>query len=296
MNFSSATSKTEALFAVAASILLLSCASQQDIATLDHRLSKMEQRARELQQQNLALKKKADDLSSQVEKGEADRGEDELTLRAQTASVYASQERLEEQLQRLTGRVEETDHALREATDGIADQGEQRSAKILSVQATANLNGDRIARIEEYLGFEASEGLDLPVTDDTLDNDTLSDKERYDAAKRAFDRGDYSGARKGFQRLLTQFPASDNADNAQFWIGETFYREKWYEKAILEYQKVIEKYPKGNKVPASLLKQGLAFSNLRDKANARLILKELTKRFPKSHESGIAVKKLRELN
>jgi len=256
----------------------------------------MEQRARELQQQNLALKKKADDLSSQVEKGEADRGEDELTLRAQTASVYASQERLEEQLQRLTGRVEETDHALREATDGIADQGEQRSAKILSVQATANLNGDRIARIEEYLGFEASEGLDLPVTDDTLDNDTLSDKERYDAAKRAFDRGDYSGARKGFQRLLTQFPASDNADNAQFWIGETFYREKWYEKAILEYQKVIEKYPKGNKVPASLLKQGLAFSNLRDKANARLILKELTKRFPKSHESGIAVKKLRELN
>jgi TolA-binding protein len=59
---------------------------------------------------------------------------------------------------------------------------------------------------------------------------------------------------------LKRFPKSDNADNAQFWIGEIYYRQKWYETAILEYQKVIENYPKGNKVQASLLKQGFAFS------------------------------------
>ena len=41
--------------------------------------------------------------------------------------------------------------------------------------------------------------------------------------------------------MLKRFPQSDQADNAQFWIGETYYRENWYEKAILEYQKVIEK-------------------------------------------------------
>ncbi|MFQ5486070.1 MAG: tetratricopeptide repeat protein, partial [Desulfobacterales bacterium] len=83
-------------------------------------------------------------------------------------------------------------------------------------------------------------------------------------------------------------------DNAQFWIGDTYYREKWFEKAILEYQKVIENYPKGNKVPASLLKQGFAFFNIGDKANARLILKELIKKYPQSNETKIAIKKLKE--
>ncbi|MEK6196353.1 MAG: tetratricopeptide repeat protein, partial [Deltaproteobacteria bacterium] len=71
---------------------------------------------------------------------------------------------------------------------------------------------------------------------------------------------------------------------------------KWYEKAILEYQKVIENYPKGNKVPASLLKQGFAFLSLGDKANARLILNELAKKYPDTNEGKIAVQKLKEIS
>jgi TolA-binding protein len=47
-------------------------------------------------------------------------------------------------------------------------------------------------------------------------------------------------------------------------------------------------------VPASLLKQGFAFYNLGDKANARLILTELLKKYPKSNESKIARQKLKE--
>ena len=43
---------------------------------------------------------------------------------------------------------------------------------------------------------------------------------------------------KKFKELIERFPKSERADNAQFWIGEIYYREKWYEKAILEYQKV----------------------------------------------------------
>jgi tol-pal system protein YbgF len=94
---------------------------------------------------------------------------------------------------------------------------------------------------------------------------------------------------------LKRYPKSDNADNAQFWIGEIYYRQKWYETAILEYQKVIENYPKGNKVQASLLKQGFAFFNLEDTANARLILMELVRKYPKSNEAVIAREKLKAM-
>jgi tol-pal system protein YbgF len=87
-------------------------------------------------------------------------------------------------------------------------------------------------------------------------------------------------ARQGFEDLLKKYPSSSRANNAQFWLGETYYQEKWYEKAILEYQKVIDKYPKDNKVPAALLKQGFAFLSLGDKTNARLVFRELLNKYP----------------
>ena len=86
---------------------------------------------------------------------------------------------------------------------------------------------------------------------------------------------DYDESIQTFQELIKRYPLSKNADNAQFWIGEIYYREKWYEKAILEYQKVIEKYPEGNKAKDALLKQVYAFHNMGDNSSARLILKEM---------------------
>ena len=75
-------------------------------------------------------------------------------------------------------------------------------------------------------------------------------------------------------------------------LPDSYYSEKWYEKAILEYQKVLEKYPDSNKNAAARLKQGYAFAELGEKANARLILNELIKRYPKSQEAKYAKKKL----
>ncbi|MBU0768749.1 MAG: tol-pal system protein YbgF, partial [Proteobacteria bacterium] len=121
---------------------------------------------------------------------------------------------------------------------------------------------------------------DNPLIEPEIEPENL-----YRSVKKLYDQGDLKTAREGFQKLLKEFPKSKNADNAQFWIGESYYREKWYEKAILEYQKVIEKYPKGDKVTASLLKQGFAFFNLEDKSNAHLVLSELIEKYPESNEA-----------
>jgi TolA-binding protein len=71
--------------------------------------------------------------------------------------------------------------------------------------------------------------------------------------------------------------------------------ETWYEKAILEYQKVLEQYPDSNKTAAARLKQGYAFAELGEHANARLILNELITRYPDSREAGFAKEKLKKL-
>ena len=61
---------------------------------------------------------------------------------------------------------------------------------------------------------------------------------------------------KESRKLLMMMPLQDVRqglrDNIVFWIGMSFYKEKKYSKALNEFQKVIELYPKGNKVPEAI--------------------------------------------
>lgn len=114
----------------------------------------------------------------------------------------------------------------------------------------------------------------------------------YKDAYETFQRGELDGARGKFEAFLKQYPNMELSDNAQFWIGETYYLQKDFEKAILEYEKAISKYPEGDKIPAALLKQGLAFLELGDKINARNLLKRVMDRYPQTEQAEIAKKRL----
>ncbi len=114
----------------------------------------------------------------------------------------------------------------------------------------------------------------------------------YKDAFETFQKGDLEGSRKKFEAFLKTYPNMELSDNAQFWIGETFFLKKDFEKAILEYEKVIVKYPEGDKVPSALLKQGLSFLELGDRANARTLLRRVVDRYPNTEQADIAKKRL----
>ncbi|MBW2216337.1 MAG: tetratricopeptide repeat protein [Deltaproteobacteria bacterium] len=71
--------------------------------------------------------------------------------------------------------------------------------------------------------------------------------------------------------------------------------QKKYDQAIVAFQDVIEKYPDGNKVPNALLKQALAFYEIKDTISCRAILKKIIKKFPDSAEAKIAEAKLKTI-
>ncbi|MBU4185367.1 MAG: tol-pal system protein YbgF [Proteobacteria bacterium] len=257
--------------------ILLGCATHGDVVTLENRMSWLEQRNTKSEKYNKELKSRLEEYIKLLE-------EKEQILRNQSAELHAMHDQLKTEMQLLSGRIDETDYLLKQMIEN----------RFKRIEEAAGLNKNRLTRIEQYLNFESDEN-DLKIKPKSQSEQALSEDELYSISKQAFDAGDFETARKGFKDLISRFPNSANADNAQFWIGDSYYSEKWYEKAILEYQKVIEEYPKGNKVPASLLKQGFAFLNLGDKANARLILQELVNKYPKSNEAKIATKKLKEL-
>ena len=276
-----------------AMILLTGCALQRDVVTLDDRLALAEKRYSDAELKNKKLQEQLNEFRST-------NAQYDKEIRSRTASQNADIDQLQDEIRTLKGKLEETNYLLNQKVKAFEDLNEKRDTKLDAVDKTTNSNKDRIARIEQYLNFDSATPAqkNKPASGATSGKQgkhKLSEDDRYRAAKQAYDNGDFNAARDEFHKFIKEYPKSKNADNAQFWIGETYYREKWYEKAILEYQKVIEKYPKGNKITASLLKQGFAFLNLGDKVNARLILSELIKKYPKSNEAKIAERKLKGL-
>lgn len=117
--------------------------------------------------------------------------------------------------------------------------------------------------------------------------------ELYDRALRRI-RNDQALAdgRALMELFLKRYPEDALAVNAAYWVGETYYAEKAYDKAILQFEDVIQKYSEHPKVASAMLKQAFAFEALGDKGNSRLLLQRVIDRFPLSEEASRAKEKL----
>ena len=123
----------------------------------------------------------------------------------------------------------------------------------------------------------------------------VSAEDEYKAAYDLFKRKKHSEARKSFEAFIKKNKQHKWAGNAHFWIGESHYAEGKYDSAILSYDDVIRKYPKSNKVPDAMLKQGYAFINLKDSLAAKGSLQELVQKYPDSQAAKKARNKLKTL-
>ncbi len=101
---------------------------------------------------------------------------------------------------------------------------------------------------------------------------------------------------RSFASSCAKSPKSEYADDAQYWIGEAYFANRDYNRAILEFNEVLLRYPKGDKVPAALLRQASAFAELGDKVDARLVLQKLVSEHGDSPEAEKGRQKLAELS
>ena len=276
------------------SFLLTGCmALQQDVAILEERLLAVEFNNQKLQEKNNELQK---ELQRDLDTLGETRKSRERGLRTQVAGMNADMEAMQQEVRLLKGQVEELEYLINRKVQGYEATDKRNSERMDEVSLSVSKIDKRLLQLEQYLNVGGKSGQPSPTkaTAGPTKSKGTTDKELYDRARQAYDNGEMDKARQGFQKLIENHPKSARADNAQFWIGESYYREKWFERAILEFQTVIEKYPKGNKVPAAMLKQGLALLQIGEKSSARLILKELVKKYPKAPESDVAAKKLKE--
>ncbi|GAC1554217.1 MAG: tol-pal system protein YbgF [Myxococcales bacterium] len=98
----------------------------------------------------------------------------------------------------------------------------------------------------------------------------------YALAVKKLDAGETGRARELLTDFLARFRSDPLAANAQYWLGETYYAERRYKDAIVEFQRVLKERKASEKVPDALLKIGLSFQASGDCAKARLFFDEVT--------------------
>ena len=114
----------------------------------------------------------------------------------------------------------------------------------------------------------------------------------YRSAVELVKTGKHDEAVTALRAFLKTYPRHDYADNAQYWLGESFYARKDYQQALTEFRATIETYPRGNKVPDALLKVGYCYSALGQKDKARAVLEQVVNLYPKSEPAALATKRL----
>lgn len=117
----------------------------------------------------------------------------------------------------------------------------------------------------------------------------------YEKAMNLMKEGKYEDAETAFAQFVRDFPQSDLADNAQYWMGECLYSEKKYKEAKETFEGVLEHFPFGNKVPDAMYKAALCAGQMGDNKERVEILKEVKENYPFSDAAEKAEKLLKEI-
>ncbi|MCS7200080.1 MAG: tetratricopeptide repeat protein [Caldimicrobium sp.] len=146
-----------------------------------------------------------------------------------------------------------------------------------------------------------------PLVDKTKENKTnenktiasaktpLKEDDLYQKAFSHYEKGNLKEAKSTWEEYVQRFPKGKWIGQSYFYLGEIAMKEKDFETAILEYQKLIE-MPGANPLkPKAILRQAEAFLALKDKKAAEILLKKVIKNYPGTIEAKEAEKKLREL-
>jgi tol-pal system protein YbgF len=204
---------------------------------------------------------------------------DQAAIRKGGADLQATLDSARVDMQLLSGKVDDLRIQVQKPADDIALLKEDTDKRLALVE-------DRLTKLEQGMAGileQQKKAAELQQTPELL----------YQQALDAMKAGETAKARELFTKFLDQNPKHKLAANAHYWLGETYYSEKNYEQAILEFQEVIKNFPEKDKVPAAMLKQGMAFKEMGDSKSSTYIFKKLTEEFPKSEEAKAAREKLR---
>ncbi len=121
------------------------------------------------------------------------------------------------------------------------------------------------------------------------------EKAAYDQAFQSLKDLKYAAAAEQFLNFVGQYPNSEYADNAQYWLGESYYVTRNYDIALEAFQGLLSDYPDSPKIADGLLKIGYTHYELKQWDQARAALVQVQEQYPDTTLARLAGSRLRSM-
>jgi tol-pal system protein YbgF len=236
-------------------------------------LESIEGQLSDLQRQTLQLQREASSKDEIAALQDRTRDQTQSLLKAQ-ADIQVELQSLSALIEQLEAKLEDTNYRLAQLSQQIAATNQE----LKSFRSVPEMgNGGR--PLPGGLGSGAA-----------ADPETL-----YQTAYNDYLRGNYDLAILGFRQYLESFPDTDLADNATYWIGENYYRQRKFTEAVREFDNLLTRYPNSDKQASALLRKGYAYLETGEQAKGVVQLQHVIRRFPQSDEANLARQQLTSL-
>ena len=205
-------------------------------------------------------------------------------LEARVAALEKDKAELQAEQQRNRERMERLHQDMQDATEALRKGGANLGADVDALKVdTARLKGAfeevtyNLARLSEEVdrikkALDEKLGIALVQLPKGLPEDADS---LMRAGKEAVAKGDTMTARGVLRKFLDTFPDDPRAGEAQFLVGEAYFKEGKYGQAIREYQRVHDKYREHPMMPKALMRIAESLIKQNDCKKAQGVLKYL---------------------
>lgn len=194
-------------------------------------------------------------------------------------------EQLRQEAESLRNDVETLQFQLEQAGDRQRQQYVDVDQRLQALERSINQRAAAVQEGTSVLDGAALRPGQLPVPGG-------SDRANYQAAFELLKQGRYKEANTALVQFMVAFPDSSLADNAQYWLAETHYVAQSYQKALAEFQVVLDKYPQSRKIPDALLKIGYSNYELKRYDAARQALQAVVANYPETTAARLAGERL----
>ena len=126
----------------------------------------------------------------------------------------------------------------------------------------------------------------------SIPGDPAAEARNYDAAQAQRRLGNYQGAIVAFQNFLAQYPKSNLAPRAQYWIGDSYFNLRDFRLAIAAQQTLVKTYPDSATVPDAMLNIASSQIEMGETIAGKKSLEEILQKFPISEAAGKAKRRL----
>ena len=227
------------------------------------------------------------------------------------ARLETRMSQLEQDLRTVTGRLEEVSYQLRKLDERLNKTTSDMEYRLSQMKAPAGGDASNEALPGATGGVVAGAGAGasaprapassapddpstargtappagVPTSSQTATLPPKTPREQYARAFSLLEKRNYQEAGEGFSEFLKANPNDPLADNARYWLGETYYARGEYARSAEIFLENYEKNKTGPKAPDTLLKLGLSLSGLDKKKEACASFRELNRAFPNAPDS-----------